>query len=96
MEKLANVENAEPCILLILEDQSVLDQVRGIFCFSVEQILMSCFFLLLPIPGLSYNAYERLAFSGIVIIREALLGAYITLITFCITTELVPKTLISL
>lgn len=57
---------------------------------------MSCFFLLLPIPGLGYNAYERLAFSGIVITRVALLGAYITLITFCITTEWFPTTLIYL
>ena len=95
MEKAADIENAEPCILMH-EDQSGLDQVRGIFCFSVEQILNELLFLAFAIPGLGYNASERLAFSATVIVREAFLGAYITLIIFCIITAWFPKTPISL
>lgn len=57
---------------------------------------MNYCFLLLSILGLGYNAYEMLAFSRIVRVREAILRAYVTLIIFCITTEWFSMTLISL
>lgn len=56
---------------------------------------MNLCFLLLPIPGLGYNAYEMLAFSGMLLVREAFFSAYVTLTIFRITTEWFSMTPIS-